>query len=525
MADKKQFGAFWSGDKIYFVESVNVSPKKFFSLPVKSRAIPSSKENVSLGSESMDLTYSIQEALRQHNVSSMTINLALPTKDIIFRSFVIPWMQSAEVRAAVDFEASKYIPFALKDLYYAFHSIMFNDKGTRRLRIVFVAVRKDTLDGYSNILDQSGIPVSIVEPAALSLIRILNFKNLLPPNQTIAIIEKAEDVGRIVVVDQGIPYFIRDFQLKSTSMDTEANEPRALMGRLINEIRISLDYFNRQNTLLKVNQALLLSNATTDDIQSKLEEELAMPITTLQTSAVVSHDNIDDIGFLSSVGVSLCDSVPSPVSFNLSQKDEKKNIKLANIKAPDLSFYKTTIIVAAVCVSILVGVGMLLKNFSQGAEHTLAQQVKELGSKDAITTDLLKQQVINNKLKLDGFKNVRAVSDVSLFLSTLPRLLPEGVWIKTLEITYGSGSQPKAQSDEKSQANHSLLVSYAPMLNIIGYAYLEDKSEQFRLVNKLLKNFKENDDFKFFFNSIEMEVIRADKIDEYQVTYFKLKCQ
>ncbi len=525
MADKKQFGAFWGGDKIYFVESVNVTPKKFFSLPIKPRAVSPIKENNSLSSDSMDLTYSIQESLRQHNIGSMTINLALPTKDIIFRSFVIPWMQSAEVRAAVDFEAGKYIPFALKDLAYAFHSIMFNDKGTRRLRIVFVAIRKDTLDGYSNVLDQAGIPVNVVEPAALSLIRFLSFKNLLPPNQTIAIIEKAEDVGRIVIVDQGIPHFIRDFQLKPIANDPEANEPRALMGRLINEIRISLDYFNRQNTLLKVNQALLLSNITSDDVQARLEEELTMPVTTLQASAVVGNDNIDDIGFLSSVGISLCENIPSPVSFNLSQKTEKKNIKLANIKAPDMSFYKMTFIVAAVCVAIIVGVGTLLKDFSKGGQQTLAQQKKDLGVKDGLTLDLLKQQIVNNNSKLEGFKNVRAVSDASLFLSTTPQLLPDGVWIKTMEIVYSANAQAKNKADEETQDSRSLLTSFSPIINITGYVYLEDKNEQFRLVNKLLKNFKENENFKFFFKTIDMEVIRADKINDYQVTFFKLKCQ
>ena len=63
--------------------------------------------------EGLKLTALIQKALQEHKITTKNINLALPAKDLIFRSFTIPWMQAHEVNNVVEFEAIKYIPIKL----------------------------------------------------------------------------------------------------------------------------------------------------------------------------------------------------------------------------------------------------------------------------------------------------------------------------------------------------------------------------------------------------------------------------
>jgi hypothetical protein len=60
------------------------------------------------------------------------------------------------------------------------------------------------------------------------------------------------------------------------------------------------------------------------------------------------------------------------------------------------------------------------------------------------------------------------------------------------------------------------------VISIDGYAYSDNRGEQFKLVNMLLGNLKNNEEFSSFFQNIALETIAAQKLKEYDVTYFKI---
>ena len=242
MADRKQqLGLFWGQKAFFFAETTGSKLSETFSAQFMQKVGMAAKGGTYIP-EGMQLMSTIQEVIRKRNLAASQINLSLPTRDIIFRSFVVPWMQTHEIKGVVDFEVSKYIPFALDELSYSFHPISFNDGAVRKIRVIFVAIKKDALENYTTTLEQSGLRVGVIEPAPLSLIRVLTLKNALPLEETIAVVEKGEWVGKIIIAHQGVPQFVREFQMKALSSDQEATDFKALKYRLFNEIRISLDY-------------------------------------------------------------------------------------------------------------------------------------------------------------------------------------------------------------------------------------------------------------------------------------------
>ena len=62
----------------------------------------------------------IQSAYRSARFSTIDTCLSLPSKDIIVRWFIIPWMRPSEIQGVVVFEARKYIPFPLEDLFFSY---------------------------------------------------------------------------------------------------------------------------------------------------------------------------------------------------------------------------------------------------------------------------------------------------------------------------------------------------------------------------------------------------------------------
>ena len=175
MADKKKLGMYWGSDALFFVETQETAPTKIFQIlfeeAVKEtlRDSPSSISGMKLGSD-------IQKILRKQGLLDSSVNLSLPAKDIIFRSFVIPWMDEHEIKSVVEFEASKYIPFSLERLSFSFHPISFTENNAKRLRIIFVAIKSDTLLSYIRTLEGASLDINSIEPAPSSLIRALSLK-------------------------------------------------------------------------------------------------------------------------------------------------------------------------------------------------------------------------------------------------------------------------------------------------------------------------------------------------------------
>ena len=86
-------------------------------------------------------------------------------KEIILRSFVIPFVKQEDIQNAIKFEAKKYLPIDIQDLTFVFYTIPFTENKVKRLQIIFFAVRKEFLARYESIFKQVKLKVFIVSRA------------------------------------------------------------------------------------------------------------------------------------------------------------------------------------------------------------------------------------------------------------------------------------------------------------------------------------------------------------------------
>src|SRR3989338_1934706 len=268
MADKKQLGIYWGESSFCFAEVEKGKLLKSSSIPFSTQINTYQTQDIP---ESLRFTTLIQKALQDLNVTSKKINLSLPAKDIIFRSFVIPWMEPEEVKNVVDFEAIKYIPIKLEDLVYTYHPITLNENNQKNVRIIFVATRKDILSKYIGILEHTGLTVEWAEPSPMSLIRVLEQKGHLPKKHGSAIVQIEEQGGKIIFVDQDVVQFVREFQLPAAD-HANPSEFETFTSRLFNEIRVSLNFYSRQNPQGKITRIIVLSTHDLSPLTKSLAE-------------------------------------------------------------------------------------------------------------------------------------------------------------------------------------------------------------------------------------------------------------
>lgn len=508
--EKKRLAAYWGEDALYFVETSGTNPLQIFSVPFTERNtdLPDQGGIVPWNIQLISL---IQDALRRQNISQATVYLALPVKDIIFRSFVIPWMQPNEIKGVVDFEVRRYIPFPLEELYYCFHSILLKENNARKIRIIFAAVKKISLEYYLRIFEQVGARIGVMEPAAVSVLRPLIFKKLISSNQSLIIIEKGEATGKIILVNQGIPQFVREFHLSSpAALSQDKTEPKNLISRFVNEVRISMEYFNRQDRQLELKQLMLITQSPERETAQALQESLRLPVTAVDNQAIFGQLNPQNTGFISAYGVGLLPSVPisSNVSFDLTREKMTVSGQPSRPRSADVkSHLKSVVLAGCLCLLIIGLFYFYLQKKLDQQKNELTSVTNSLESFDKLSLEELKAKRDQLKNKLTAFQNIRTKSQVSLFLVTVPSLLPKGTWLKTLDIKY-------------SEKNNSNLA-----LNISGYAYVEDTRGQFELINRLLSNFKQNKIFDQFFDNIDLKNVKAQRLNDFPVTYFEINSQ
>lgn len=524
MAINKQISLYWGNSTIYFIETTSSKINKFFSIPLETDKLPQPSDDSRFISSSMQLVSSIEAQFKANKISDKTINLSLPTKDIIFRSFIIPWMNASEIRSVVSFEISKYIPFSLEELRYSFHPITITANNSKKIRIIFVGVRKDTLENYTNILESAGLNVNIIEPSSQSIVRVLLSQNLLQEKQTIAIVEKGELAGKITIVEQEIPQFVREFHLNIHTKDTTAAQENVdIINRLINEIRISIDYFARQENFNPVLEIKLITNTSNNDVTEQLSRDLKIPTTALNIQNIIQNNEINNIGYLNAYGVSLYNTTGMSSNFNFSKKEAKK-IRTLSVSNPT-STHNVTVTILLICA---VSVGLIFlgaTKITEKSKNDSTRLEQELGTyKDALIETILDTTKKTTE-SLNHLKTIRTKSHVAFFLTTIPTLLPQGLWIKNLEVHYTDAYVNKDASSDEDITKITTDDNSTPIISISGYAYSENITEQFRLVNKFFNNIEDHPKLSAIFKETNLETVRAEKIEDFTVTYYKIQCQ
>ncbi len=520
MADKILLGVFWAKDSLIFIETFNNQPSKIFNIPFPA-SLETNQQNQQKEQEAASnplLITAIQDSIQQEKISTKEINLSLPARDIIFRSFLIPWMPPNEVKGVVAFEAAKYIPFPLNELSYCYHCITITEGNNKQLRVIFAAIKKDVLKAYTEPLENAGLTINIIEPAPQSLIRSLILNNLIPLEETIALIEKGGKTGRIIIMDHGVPEFVREFQLKPPAAEQEAMDPKSLMLRLVNEVRISLDYFNRQHPQQNVTQISILSTVNVDKLAESLSSELSMPIKPILTQAIIKDVPIEHPGYLNAFGIGLIYSVDTPADLNFSDKKiskVKRKKSSPGILDKSSNKYKDLVITVLLCIGIAFACQFVFGQASIKFKKQVKNLEKQLGIDKDASVKTIKKNNDGLKTKIETYESIHLETQAAAFLLKFPAMMPQGTWFEKLEIKH-----------KKPQKGKKTIVSKKATVTLTGYAYSEDKKAQFSLVDQLSTTINGNEFISDYFEEIMPQTsVSSKRIKTFNVTQFIIKLE
>lgn len=430
----------------------------------------------------MELFAFMQKAIRDSKLDIKKIVVAMPPKDLIIRFFEMPNIPKSEVLAGVNFEMKKYIPFKIEELAYDFQFRVRQKANI--IEVILCGIKQDPLDKYIKLFKQLELEVTAFEPGLFSLFRLLVIKNKVLPQRSYAILEFDKEGANILIAENGFPYFTRDVKLISGQDLKSEDEFDAILFRLINEVRVSLDYYRRQFLKKEVDELIIISNKSYAKWVDNFSKELGLKTNFISLNDLlkikdVSEDIFSDIG--KCFGAALRVERPSLVTLNLGKPKDRAEKAMAGVSSESLeqvslavvefvkesksSFVKGGVIGVII---LVIGYGFgFAKLFPLEREFASisVRQLPLLPGIDLSSSEGIQISETSLASKKRDFTSL--IEDHQPFykkMLLLPKLMPQGIWINGLSYsregkTLYLGCCSYAKDEKLRSANMNTFIS------------------------------------------------------------------
>ena len=197
------------------------------------------------GSEQEFINHSVQSMLSKLGISpSAPIYGAIASESVVIRCFQMPAIPAHERKMAIAFEAKKYLPFKLEELVTDYQVVIRRSDPTL-MRVMFFGVKKSSVAIYGSLFQNCKLLPYCLEPAPISLMRLVRQNGQLPAGQVVALLSTEHDAATISIARDDLLYLSRNVTILPTSENTDEAPPE-LLEALLNETRVSIDYYRRR---------------------------------------------------------------------------------------------------------------------------------------------------------------------------------------------------------------------------------------------------------------------------------------
>jgi len=467
----------------------------------------------------------VKAELINRHIETKEVAVTLSGKDVIVRNFEMALLPRDELANAVNFEVRKYIPFKTEELISDFQYKL--DKAAQKNRILFVAIKKETLDRYLSIADELGLTMTSLEYSAFSILKLLKLGNT-GTNKGIRGIFSVDlvenDEINFLVLEDGFPLFSRDAVLMgggetvSEIPKTEKFDPASALERLKREIRISMDYYDRTLPLKSMDRIFFVMD---HNYQTELEgfinfiRDIGLASQFIDLKKCLGKPVPFSLAFLKSYAAALPSTLSSLKPDLLAarqntlmeaviakQPKTKLSALLLHLKS---EYAKAAIVGIFVCIVVYYfGITRIVP-----LEKEINNIIQARPQAATVKLDANYEDLVNTNT--DYKKRITALDDLlkkkiyfTELLDAIPRVTPKT--IRFTELT---------------------LIGEGGRIDLVlkGIVYLRDTKQGMDVVNKFLAELKSNTVFAKYFKEINVVSINQEQMFGRAVTTFVISCR
>lgn len=159
--------------------------------------------------DSGSVSSAISKLFADHKIKSKLVATSVSGHSVIVKKISMQTMSDAELSETINTEAAQHIPFDIADVHIDYQ-ILSEDDGSPQMDVLLVAVKKDKILNYTNVLSLAGKSAAIVDIDAFALQNCYEYNYEPAPGTTVALLNLGASVMNINIVKGNTPLFTRD---------------------------------------------------------------------------------------------------------------------------------------------------------------------------------------------------------------------------------------------------------------------------------------------------------------------------
>ncbi len=159
--------------------------------------------------DSGSVSSAISKIFTENIMKSKLVATSVSGHSVIVKKISIPTMSEQELAEHIGTEAAQHIPFDISDVNIDFQ-ILSEDLSGPQMDVLLVAVKKDKILNYTNVLSLAGRSPAIVDIDAFALQNCYEYNYDPAPGATVALLNLGASVMNINIVKGVTPLFTRD---------------------------------------------------------------------------------------------------------------------------------------------------------------------------------------------------------------------------------------------------------------------------------------------------------------------------
>lgn len=185
--------------------------------------LPISPELIVEGSiiDSIRLTDALKELIRKAKIKTKDAVISISGHSaVIIKRISLPDMTEEELSESIKFEAEQYIPFGIEDVNIDFQ-ILGPREEPGQMDVILVAVKKEIISDYVNVVNEAGLNTVIVDVDAFALENMYGINYEIEADSHVALINVGASTINMNILKGGVSAFTRDSSVGS-NIHTEA---------------------------------------------------------------------------------------------------------------------------------------------------------------------------------------------------------------------------------------------------------------------------------------------------------------
>jgi type IV pilus assembly protein PilM len=159
--------------------------------------------------DSGTVSSAISKLFAENEIKSRAVATSVSGHSVIVKKIPLPMMSDQELAETIQKEAAQAIPFDIADVSIDYQ-ILSEDPSSPTMDVLLVAVKKDKILNYTNVLSMAGKSPAIVDIDAFALQNCYEYNYEPAPNSTVALLNLGASVMNINIVKGTVPLFTRD---------------------------------------------------------------------------------------------------------------------------------------------------------------------------------------------------------------------------------------------------------------------------------------------------------------------------